>query len=109
MSTAEFFSSDFKFKVVLTKYESLCGEHKGAFSLTPAQVEAHLEQGGAAVLVGSTDDTFGEVEYNPPLYVLQGAGGEFYWGEMPAEDPGEAEGPLTAAEALRDATSEYYS
>jgi hypothetical protein len=46
--------------------------------------------------------------YDPPVYILRGASetlNNFYYGDMPAEDPNDANGgDLTAEEALHDTT-----
>ena len=105
----EYFSNDFKFKAILTDHDNFNVDHRGRL-IAPAEVEAHLlrDELNIVVLVGSIDDVFGDVKYTSAKYVARGATG-YYYGDMPAEDLGDAEGgDLTAAEALRDATSEYY-
>jgi hypothetical protein len=113
MTVTEMFTPEFMFRVSLTNDQDLATTNLS--EQTPAEIERYLnaDERNAVVLVGSRDRVFGNVTYEPPVYVLRGAGGtldNFYYGPMPAEDPGDANGgDLDAATALCDATIEYYS
>lgn len=83
--------------------------------LTADQAESYLNSGqrNALVLMSARDDTTGILPvFEPNIYVVRGASGKldnFYYGDMPAEDPNDAEGgDLTAIQAIAYATGAYY-
>lgn len=109
----QYFTPEFKFRVSKTNDSDLATE--SVVEATPAEVVSYLNDDPrhAVVLVGSTDELFGEKTFEPSLYVLRGASealNNFYYGHMPADDPNDADGgDVDALEAVRAATIEYYS
>lgn len=108
---SENFTEDFRFDATLTTDADLTGART---TVTANEVVAYLnaDPRHAVVLHESKDDFYGRTVFSPELYVLRGAGEDlqnFYWGEMPAEDPNDAEGgDLTADNALAAATTKYW-
>lgn len=76
-----------------------------------SEVVEYLEEDPrhAVFLFGGRDRHFGEIHFQNPLFILRGAGEglvDFFYGELPAEDPNDAEGPYTAEQALGYACGE---
>lgn len=110
---SELLTPDSKFDVALTDDSNLDGAADRA--VRPwREVEAYLNSDPrhAVVLHSGYDDYFELTPFDPPIYVLRGAGEDlnnFYWGDMPAEDPNDAEGgDLTAEQALAYSCGRYY-
>ncbi len=76
------------------------GEERDA---TPAEVVAYLNASPRhAVVVSNLTEASGECEAQTPQYLLRGANDglqSFWFGPMPAEDPGDASGGDLDAEA----------
>lgn len=108
-----FFTEDLELNVILTDQAEWAQDEEPSWKMA-REVQYFLEEepGNAVIIHGGRDSFFGGIDYDPPIYILRGAGEDlsnFYYGEMPAENPNDADGgDLTAEEAIGASIGEYY-
>jgi hypothetical protein len=108
------FTADFRFKATLTNEDTIPDAATAGTGqlLTPDEVEAWLAADplNAAILWGSHDDLFRDMEYQPPIFVAHTANPSLFYAceyPLPSEPDCIVEGE-DLPETLRSATAEYY-
>lgn len=104
---------NFQLRVRLTTHDKDL-EQGEIHTMSAVQAAAYLDAdpAHAIVMLGAQDNYFGNVPFEPNVYVIRGASertDNYYFGDMPAEDPNDAEGgDLSAVDAIAYGCGPFY-